>query len=136
MMEALLFYEEEDTLIPNQRIIIDQWCAMAGLMHLMIDRSGTMKRTNRNVFGSIEEAIAEFPDHTWVFMSESADQLLTDYVHPPSNVIYCLGSDTDGFQGLDLSEHTTLRITYADGRSNEWHTATVAPMVIAHRMFN
>jgi len=135
-MEAILFYHEDNTLISNQRRMIDAWCAMAGMFPIMVDKTGSLRQTNNNVFSTIQDAIAAFPDHKWVFMSMGGVTLLKDFVHPQQNVIYCVGSDTDGFQDLDLSNKITVRVQYADGRDNSWYASTIVPIVIAHRMFN
>ncbi len=133
-MEAFLFYVEDDSLIPNQRRMIGAWCAMAGLTHIMVDRTGTLRRTNGNVFAAIQDAVAAFPDHRWVFMSEKAERPLGEYKHPVSNVIYCVGSDTDGYQGMNLSGYTALRLSTPHRPDTEWYASTVVPIVIADRL--
>lgn len=138
LMEAVLFYNEADSYLIHARANIDAWCAAVGMTHIMVDRAGTLKRTNHNVFGTIKEAVAAFPDHEWVFLSEHAKRTLDQYTHPKSDVIYCVGSDTDGFQGLDLSDHTAVRyatpFTEKMTKPPVWYAATVVPMVLGHRI--
>lgn len=133
-MEAILFYIEDDTSIPNQRTMIDAWCAMAGMTHIMVDKTGLLKQTNGNIFSSIDEAISAFPDHEFVFMSEKSSKLLSEYIHPAANVIYCVGSDTDGYQSLDLSLYKSYKLDTTTKVGNEWYAASIVPMVIADRM--
>ncbi len=134
-MEAVLFYVEDDTSLPHDRTRIDQWCAIAGITHLMVDLSATMSKVNGNVFYTIQEALDAFPEDQFVFIIETGARLLTDYVHPAKDIIYCFGSDTDGFQGLNLSSYTTLKVQYANGTDNEWYASTLVPLVVAHRMY-
>lgn len=131
-MKAILFYIETDTQLENNRIWIDQWCSMVGFTHIMIDKTKQMRKTNKNVFWSIQEAVAAYPDHEFVFMEQMADTKHTDFVHPTDNVIYCVGSDDDGFQGYNTSRHMTL--TLSNKRSKEessYYAATIIPMLLA-----
>ena len=133
-MEAFLFYNEHETLVPNQRVLIDSWCSMAGMNHIMVDKTASLRRTNGNVFGTIGEAVEAHPGHQWVFLSEKAETTLRSFEHPVVDVIYCVGSDTDGFQGLDLAPHSSVRLSTSHRPNNEWHAALVVPIVIADRM--
>ena len=131
-MRAILFYVESDTILENNRIWIDQWCAMVGFTHIMVDKTKTMKKTNNNVFYSIQEAIDAFPDHKFIFMEQMAKIKHTAFRHPIENVIYCVGSDTDGFQGFDTSSYQTL--TLDNKRTQEesgYYASTVVPMLLA-----
>lgn len=134
-MKAFLFYLEEDTFILNQRTLIDQWCAMAGLTHLVVDKTGFLKQTNNNIFSSLQDAIDAHPECTWVFLSPHASQSLKDFTHPETDVIYCVGSDSDGFQDVDISKYQTIKLQREDGSDNSWYASTIVPIVIAHRMF-
>jgi len=131
-MRAILFYVEEDTQIPNQRMMIDQWCAMAGLTHIMIDKTQKMKKTNKNVFWTIQEAIDAYPDHKFVFMEQMANTKHTEFKYPIDDVIYCVGSDDDGFQGFDLTSYQTL--TLDNKRTKEesgYYASSIVPILIA-----
>ena len=54
---------------------------------------------------SLDLARASFPDHDWWFFfpeesipSGTAYEHLEDVIHPADNVIYAIGSNTDGFR--------------------------------------
>lgn len=133
-MKAILFYKEEDTFIPNERTIIDQWCAMDGMTHLVIDKTQKLRQTNGNIFSTIEDAVRKFPNHEFVFMSEKATKTLDQYTHPIDNVIYCVGSDTDGFQNFDISGYPNFQLKTTVKQGNHWYASSVVPMIIADRM--
>ncbi len=133
-MIAVLFYNEDVSLIPHQRRLIDAWCAMAGMTHIMVDKTLTLKQTNGNVFHTIQDAISSFPECEFIFLTEKAEKTLKDYHHTEENVIYCFGSDDDGFQDLDLNDHLNYKLQRLDGTDNEWYAATILPIVIADRM--
>jgi len=134
-MKYILFYEEAGKLsgkYPHNRVQVDQWCAMVGLEHLIIDKSKNMRKTNGNVFYSIEEAIAAFPDYEFVFMDRYAKTKHTEFIHPKDNVIYCVGSDDDGFQGLDLTPYKTLTLdNVRTVEESDYYASILVPMLLA-----
>jgi len=131
-MRYILFYQESDTLLPNNRAQIDQWCSMVGFDHLIIDKTKTMRKTNGNVFYTIQEAIDAFPTHEFVFLEQMANTKHTEFNHPSDNVIYCVGSDTDGFQGFNTSSYQT--ITLDNKRTKEesgYYASSIIPLLLA-----
>jgi len=45
----------------------------------------------------LDEALAAYPDHQWVFLHPDADTFLDEFEHPDGQVMYAIGSDFDGF---------------------------------------
>lgn len=131
-MEAVCFYFEDDTYIEPQRSLIDQWCSQAGILHLMVDRTGTLSKVNGNVFDSIQEVIDAHPAHTYIFLDDTAVRYFDVAVHPVSDVIYFVGSDRGGFLGFDNKSYPRYKIkTIAPDSS--WYAASIVPYITVER---
>ena len=73
----------------------------------------------------------------WVLMHPRAKMLLQEYGHPEDDVIYCIGSDRDGFGvepgGIDAD---FLRLNVGpdeESKTKEFHAAVVLPAVAYDR---
>jgi len=142
MSKHLLFYNEEESRQDNEWGMMDRWITMFGMIPVVIDRDP--KRWNRSqaaidrlkrVYPVIQDAFSEpeFRGHSWVFLEANASlQFIDEYSHPPDNVIYCIGSDNVGFDGMTKSEldaqgvRVTLR-TIRPGAS--YYGSFVVPLV-------
>lgn len=105
----LLHYHEDTNADPS----ISKWAGMFGMLPIYIDSHGR-RRPSRSIkiFSHIEEAIAD-PDLrklTWVWLDSGGDVYLDEFEHPTSNVVYCIGSDYVGFNGVDVSEFPGVRV--------------------------
>ena len=104
---------------------------MAGMTPIWIDETRTLRKTNKTAFWSWQEMLEELHDHRIVFLDGAGDIELKDFEHPEDNVIYCVGSDPDGFGDLDMTDKETVRLPI----QGKWHGFTVVPIIAAARMF-
>ncbi len=131
-MKIVLFYHEDDTAIENQWSTIDQWLGMFNFSTIVIDRVGDFAHVS-NVYGTLDDAWADpqWRSYTWVYMrADDTLPLLDEYAHPADNVIYCVGSDSVGFDGKTDAELNGDVLTIRSqqiGRS--YYAATIVPII-------
>ena len=113
------------------RKFVDQWCSMANMTPIWIDGTKTLRKTNKNVFYSWSEMIANFPDHNIIFLDPNGNEYLDEIEHPKDKVIYCIGADEEkGFGDLNINGFQSVKLR----RYGNWHGFNVVPIVVAARM--
>lgn len=108
-----------------------------GMETIVIDRKGDMSGSVPR-FPTIDDALADprFKNLVWVWLSlEKSDKYLDEYIHPEDDVIYCIGSDFDGFDGKNVSKLTgpKLKLRQISKKTGEWYATTVVPLVAYDR---
>jgi len=58
------------------------------------------------VFESLDQALSEMADFSWVFLHPGAKQVLDELDHPAGDVVYAVGSNHTGL-GKSVSELAT-----------------------------
>jgi hypothetical protein len=126
-MKAIAFYKERNSWIDysEERRYIDQQCAMAELEHLIIDESQTLNKTNGNVFYTYQEMFDAYPTHKFVILDSNSSNNYATYDHSDNDVIYCIGHDYNGWDGVDLTNKDTFKIKTAK-ENTEWHSFNIA----------
>ena len=74
----------------------------------------------------------------WVLLHPQAETYLQDYEHPEDDVIYCVGSDRDGFGvAVNSIDADFLRVAAPDrdeeNRTKEFHAAAILSTVVYDR---
>jgi hypothetical protein len=136
-MAAYLLYYRETSRVESTNSYMKRMAFYHGMKTIVIDRKGDMPGSVPR-FPTINEAMADprFKDLTWVWLSlEDSDGFLDEYKHPEENVIYCIGSDFDGFDGKDPSKlpGEKLRLRQIEKEEGEWYATTVIPLVAYDR---
>lgn len=137
-MRAIVYVREEnefDSLLDwgDERRLVDQWCNMIGFEHIIIDKTKTMNKTNGNVFYDFQDMINMYPEHRIVFLDINSKNNLKNCNHKKDeNVIYCIGSEIDGFGDLNLTDKETYKIFTTN--KIEYHTLTVCSIIIADKL--
>lgn len=117
----LLHYREADG---RRQAFVNHIGALYGLFGLTIDLSGN----DMGDFTSIREALADerFAGHTWCWLDPSGTQALSAYEHPTADVVYCLGDDAQGFEGLTIEEMPGARLFFPPAGAEEWRASVIA----------
>lgn len=130
MNAYLLHYAELTNADPS----IATWAGNFGLRPIYINRGLiTGKSKSVMVFDTLDDAIAEprLSGMTWVWLDADGDVYLDEFEHPKNRVVYCIGSDYNGFDGRDVSElpgtHVRLR------QKQEMYSVMVAAMLCYDR---
>lgn len=135
-MVYLLFYDEV-TNFDKSYAWMDKWQAVYGMQPVTIKREGTLSKSLKS-FRTIKEAVND-PDLSklkWVWMCPGVDaEYLDEFDHPEDNVVYCIGSDYDGFDNLPVDELPGVKIKLRQpvGHTGEWFAAMVIPLVVYDR---
>ena len=108
-----------------------------GMSTIVIDRKGDMPGSVPR-FPTIDDAMEDprFKDLTWIWLSlEDSAEYLDEHKHPEDNVIYCIGSDFDGFDGKDPATLSgpKLKLRQILKEKGEWYATTVVPLVVYDR---
>ena len=125
-MKAIAYVREFDPWIDysSERKIIDQQCAVAGLEHIIIDETETMRKTNGNVFSSYQELFDFYPTHKFIILDSNAKTDYKKYDHSDDDVIFCIGYDQTGWKGVNILRMDIYRINLPSNR--EWHSLNVS----------
>jgi len=136
MSVHLLFWHEElVSRYPRTYNWIHKLCGTYGVEPLVIDPTGTWPTERPDlpqlVYHSLQDVLADtrFADHTFVWLDNAAEQSLEDFEHPENNVVYCVGSDVDGFGGV-VAEGPRVRVLRS---TVEFFAAIVVPVVCYDR---
>lgn len=135
MSAHLLFWNEPSSRFERTYSWIHKQCGTYGLEPIVIDPTGTWPTDRPDlpqlVYHSLEAVLADkrFAGHTFVWLDPTATQDLETFDHPKENVVYCTGSDLDGFGGIE-SEGPRVRVL---GDSAEYFAAVVVPIVCYDR---
>jgi|GEM_PF-4630600 len=129
-------YYKEDVVFGGTFSWIDKWCAMYGLRPIVIDKERGKPDGTKNGFtySSLDEAVKnkKYKDHKWVWLDSEGDKILDEYDHPKNNVIYCVGSDYNGF-GRNNGKLKGDIVKIRQFKDINRFAATVVPMVIYDR---
>jgi len=136
-MAAYLLYYRETSRVESTNAYMKRMAFYHGMETIVIDRKGDMPGSVPR-FPTIDEALADarFKDHTWVWLAlTDGANYLDEYKHPADEVIYCVGSDFDGFDGKDPSKlpGPKLKLRQIHKRIGEWYATTVVPLVAYDR---
>ena len=132
-----LFYKEEAKL-GNTFGWLDKWCNFYGLTPIVIDLEGPYPKkepTTYYLYRNLQEALDD-PAHRgfkWIWLTPEGDTFLDEIKHPKKKVIYCVGSDIHGFEGLDLPGKKVKLRYPTEASSEEWPAAMVLPLVLYDR---
>ena len=135
-MTAYLLYYRETSRVESTHAYMKRFATMHGMETVVIDRKGDMPGSVKR-FPDIKAAMAapDLAGHEWVFLDAKGDVHLDKYPHPVDDVVYCIGSDFDGFDGLDVKElpGVKVKIRQLPNRKGEWYASIVAPIVVCYR---
>jgi len=138
-MVYLLFYVSPHEHWKIKWSWIVSWAGLYGIHPIAIDRDGLNRQSDHPPFNyrSIEEALTDhrFADHTWVWLDCAGTSYVDQYAHPKENVIYCIGDDLTGFQGISApGPRVKLRPFNVEmSESAEYFAAMVAQAVLNDR---
>lgn len=103
----LLFYHEVSR---YERTFnwVHKHAGMYGFVPLVIDPSGKWPTERPDlpqlVYRSLADVVAgveRFAGHTFVWLDNKAVQSIDSFEHPQDDVVYCVGSDVNGFGGFE-----------------------------------
>lgn len=136
-MTAYLLYYRETSRVESTNSYMKRVARYHGMETIVIDRKGDMPGSVPR-FSTIDAALADprFKNLVWVWLAlEKSDGYLDEYVHPEDDVIYCIGSDFDGFDGKDPSKlpGPKLKVRQIRKEIGEWYATTIIPLVAYDR---
>ena len=130
-----LFYKEGG----RHDVYTTKFVSTYGMHYVVIDREGRWLDKSKHpwVYATVDEAVVD-SDHsgdTWVWLHPDATDYLDEYEHPEENVIYCVGSDYDGFDGKNISELSgvKLKIRQPPNQEGEWFAGMIVALVCYDR---
>lgn len=111
---------------------IDKLCGTYNFYPIVIDQENAGK--NDFTYASLDDVLKDkkYKDYKWVWLDSKGDQILDEYEHPKENVIYCIGSDFDGF-GRDISKLKGDKVRIRQDKKEDWFAAIIVPLVIYDR---
>jgi hypothetical protein len=118
---------------------LSKWAGLYRIHPVVIDLAGRNRLSDKPPFNfrSLQDAhdSPHLAGYTWVWLKANGAVYLDEFAHPADNVIYCIGDDQTGFQGLDLpGPSIKLRPTNEQVLDEaEWWAAMVAPQVLYDR---
>lgn len=130
-----LFFKEAD----RHDVCTTKFISTYGMHYVVIDREGRWLDKSKHpwVYPTVDEALADsdHADDTWVWLHAEADDYLDEYEHPEENVIYCVGSNYDGFDGKDINElpGVKLKLRQPPRHVGEWFAGMVTALVCYDR---
>lgn len=144
MAVYFLYFIEQGSGIPIDRAFADEIIGtMFGHKQIVIKPNADHEVTD--MFPMVLSTFEQAREHPWlkplrwVFLHPEAEALLQDYEHPEDNVIYCIGSDQNGFGGVipGSLEADFLRVAAPDSneenRTRSFHAASILPLVVYDR---
>lgn len=87
-------------------------------------------------YTSIREALQDkaLAGHAWVWLDPKGDDgFLDEVVHPKEDVVYCIGHETVGFEGLTFDQLPGTKVQLRRAGFGEWNAHIVAPLVCYDR---
>lgn len=83
--------------------MLEQFLAMYGGERMCIHpMDADYLPTAPEVYPTIEDALAAYPDHLWVFLDASAPHCLDELHLPADSVVFAAGHDANGFGDLSM----------------------------------
>lgn len=130
MTAYILHYRERNG---KRAPLLNKYVALFGMRGITIDPSGQRKRDTALRFASVAEAMASplLEGLTWVWLDPRGEKYLDEYEHPKDDVVYCVGDDVIGFDGMSFEEIPGEKIKVRDW--GETFAACVVPMVAYDR---
>lgn len=142
-MICFLYFIEQGSGIPLDRAFADQIIgAIFEHKQVIIKPDADHEVTDR--FPMVLRTFEQAREHPWlkplhwVLLHPRSEAFLQDYEHPEDDVIYCVGSDRDGF-GIEVNsiDADFLRIAAPDrneeNRTKEFHAISILPIVVYDR---
>ena len=131
-MKYLLFYREE-TVLENQYVYLTRLLGYYGFQPIVIDKIGDWPEKN-HVFHSIKSVLADprFSNLKFVWLDASGEQCLDEFEHEANNIVYCVGADIEGFDGIPAQDlpGEKVRLKQPAGQEGEWYASIVIPLVV------
>jgi hypothetical protein len=130
-MTHILFYRESNTMARDYAYM-DRLISMFGFIPIAIDRSLEEEtHYDGHAYPSLSRALTDprWDGFTWIWMDHRGSRDLESFHHPLDGAIYCIGSDTDGFQNI---EHPGDRLRLPDDMGGETFASLVMPVLLAH----
>ena len=133
-MRAIAYVREIEPWVEysSERKIIDQQCALSGLEHIIIDKTETMRKTNGNIFSSYQELFDYYPTHEFIILDSNSKVDYRVYDHSDDDVIFCIGDDQTGWEGVDISRFDKYNINTPN--NSEWHSLNVSLFIASDRV--
>ena len=135
-MAAYLLYFRETSRVEATASYMKRFAWLHDMDVVVIDRKGDMPGSAKR-FATIADAIADpdLSELTWIFLDACGETYLDEYEHPADDVVYCIGSDFDGFDGTPHDElpGTLLKLRQVPEHTGEWFASIVAPLVVYDR---
>jgi hypothetical protein len=127
-MPAFLFYREPNAM-GRDFAYLDRLLNMFGFTPIVIDPEAEETHYGAHFYPSLTDAVTDprWADHTWIWLDPNGSMRLDDITPPPNgNVIYCVGSDKNGFGGKN---HPGIRVRLSPEMAAETFATLVIPAV-------
>lgn len=123
-------------MLDNQHKFITKLCGHYSLHPIVIDKLGDWPE-KKNVYHSIAAVLDDvrFKNTQFVWLDASGDQHLDEFEHPEDNVMYCVGADIEGFDGIHIDELPGVKIKLRQPlrQEGEWFASIIVPLVVYDR---
>lgn len=130
MAVYILHYREAN----GQRApLLNKYVQLFGMRGITIDSSGQGAKRAELRFTSVQAALdaPQLQGLQWVWLHPEVETCLDKYEHPADDVVYCVGDDQDGFDGLDPRKLPGCCVCVRDWP--ETFAACVVPLVAYDR---
>jgi len=129
-MACILFYNEPNAM-GRDFAFMDRLLNMHGLVPIVIDR--TLEEDTHygaHFYPSLTDAVGDprWAEYEWIWLDHQGPMILNEMTPPTlSTVIYCVGSDVDGFGG---EIHPGLRVRLpVEMAADQTYAALVIPIL-------
>jgi len=129
----LLFWHEESR-YERTYSWIHKHAGMYGFTPLVIDPTGSWPTERPDlpqlIYHSLEDVLVDprFSGYTFVWLDHNGTEILDEFAHPETDVVYCVGSDIAGFCGIKApGPRVKLR------QVGEFFAAIIVPIVCYDR---
>lgn len=135
-MVKFLFYKEETQ--HSEFPWMDKWLNFFGVIPIVIDREGPYSKKNPTdyfLYKTLQEAIDDtaHKNDLWVWLDRDGNDFLDEFEHPKDNVVYCIGSDFDGFQEIEFFGKVLKIRPPTEAADGEWYAYMALPLVLYDR---
>jgi hypothetical protein len=131
-MPGVLFHLEQNAM-GRDFAYLDRLLGMFGMIPIVIDPSIEEERHyGAHFYPSLADAVfdARWDGFTWVWLDHKGSETLEEFQHPGDDVIYCVGSDADGFAS---DAYSGPRVRLPDDMVDDQTYATlIIPVICGH----